>query len=78
MSLPLMHPLYVVAGFSVHSEPGSQWMPISTQSYPVKERAEIEARKMAKWLKAGEKCGVIEFTADGAQLVGEVYEGPQA
>jgi len=78
MSLPLMHPLYVVAGFSVHSEPGSQWMPISTQSYPIKERAEIEAEKMAKRLKIGEKCGVIEYTANGAQLVGEVFEGPQA
>ncbi|MGL6250336.1 MAG: hypothetical protein ACRC3F_05370 [Billgrantia desiderata] len=78
MTLNIMHPLYVVAGFSIHSEPGSQWMPISTQAYPVKERAEIEAEKMARRLTAGEKCGVIEYTAEGAQLVGQVFERPQA
>lgn len=78
MTLSILHPLYVAALLSSKVEPINQWMPICTQAYPVKERAEIEAGKMAKRLKAGEKCAVIEYTAEGAQLVGQVFEGPQA
>ena len=45
MKLNIMHPLYVVAGLSSQSEPGNQWMPISTQTYPVQHVAEREAEK---------------------------------
>ena len=78
MKLNIMHPLYVVAGLSSQSEPGNLWMPISTQTYPVQEVAEREAEKMARRARPHEQVGVIEYSAEGARLVGHVHQGANA
>lgn len=76
MTIAITHPLYVAAIMSTKHAPLNQWSPISTQAYPVQGVAEREAKKMARHAKPHEQVGVIEYTAEGAKLVGPIHYGP--
>ncbi|MGK0547776.1 hypothetical protein ACSEE7_19955 [Halomonas cupida] len=75
MALPILHSLYVVATLSTRDVPMSQWMPISTQTYPVQHVADREAEKMALRARHHEQVAGLEYTAEGARLVGRIHHG---
>lgn len=78
MQNPILHPLYVVATLSTRDVPMNQWMPICTQSYPVQHVADREAEKMALRARPHEQVAVLEYTAEGARVVGSILQGTNA
>lgn len=68
-------PVYTVACTDCQSSDPDQWQPITSTTSLSQDAVAQDAFRRSLQGIDGDKYGVIEYSAEGAKLVGDIYPG---
>lgn len=68
-------PLYVVAITDCQSNEPERWLPVRNAIFWEPERAESEASMRSLTGIQGDKYAVLEYSASGVKIAGEIHHG---